>query len=452
MEELVDEIIKRSKSILGVQEIIYSESEKKLKIESTEVANVVDELEILSTELSNSFDEYSKEKNKLKQKYIEKRIIDVFLFKSIFNKNVTTSEDTFIVDIQSFHKFVENLVELASSAYEQRMCTSSFILVKFEEEEVEKLIKGMNLDYVKMSKLTWSNIKKYSAASRLVDALSISYVVDKNYNIVGFARKKKGFKSVKDLCLEIINENFDYVYFENKKILWCTEKNKVNIFENGNWKIKNYNVICDILDKFTKDNSNNNFKARKKENTIHFFVENIRFLSENNIGALFSIIGNNKHKSSGTGYNLNTIFEAMLVAEDNELKNEFIKILSTNEENELTKINRMNINRLTLDPYLLRLISDVDGSVILDGNLLILDFGKMIKSQDVEKSSVVKKLFDYKENNLEDEEGVFISSNSVVGGARSKGTFEASTFGMAIKVSEDGGISIYERRKLIFEL
>ena len=107
---------------------------------------------------------------------------------------------------------------------------------------------------------------------------------------------------------------------------------------------------------------------------------------------------------------------------------------------------------MTLDPYLLRLISDVDGSVILDGNLLILDFGKMIKSQDVEKSSVVKKLFDYKENNLEDEEGVFISSNSVVGGARSKGTFEASTFGMAIKVSEDGGISIYERRKLIFEL
>ena len=146
MEELVDEIIKRSKSILGVQEIIYSESEKKLKIESTEVANVVDELEILSTELSNSFDEYSKEKNKLKQKYIEKRIIDVFLFKSIFNKNVTTSEDTFIVDIQSFHKFVENLVELASSAYEQRMCTSSFILVKFEEEEVEKDIEIKNIE------------------------------------------------------------------------------------------------------------------------------------------------------------------------------------------------------------------------------------------------------------------------------------------------------------------
>lgn len=112
----------------------------------------------------------------------------------------------------------------------------------------------------------------------------------------------------------------------------------------------------------------------------------------------------------------------------------------------------MNINRLTLDPYLLRLIYDVDGGVILDGNLLILDFGKMIKSQPVEQSNVMKKLLSFEANKLQDGNGQLISSESVIGGARSRGTFEASTFGMAIKISEDGGISIFERRKLIFEL
>lgn len=229
-------------------------------MENTEVSNLDEELNILSSELRKSFQEYNCEQNELKQKYIEKRVIDVFIFRSILNMKEEVEENNLINGIQKFHEFINNLVELACSAYEQRACSSSFILIKSEDNKsTEDFINDMNLDYIKMSNISWSNLKKYSAASRLVDSLSISYVVDKDYNIIGLARKKKASKSVKEQCLEAINEDIDYIYLENKKILWCTDKNKVNVFENGNWKIKNYNVICDILEKFTWDNSNENF-------------------------------------------------------------------------------------------------------------------------------------------------------------------------------------------------
>ncbi|MDQ7860351.1 diadenylate cyclase [Peribacillus frigoritolerans] len=71
------------------------------------------------------------------------------------------------------------------------------------------------------------------------------------------------------------------------------------------------------------------------------------------------------------------------------------------------------------DPYLLELIASIDGAVLIDHSYNILSFGEMISSDETQEGKQYR-------------------------GARTKAALSASRFGLGIKVSEDGDITIFQ--------
>ncbi|MHA4168015.1 MULTISPECIES: diadenylate cyclase [Bacillus cereus group] len=78
-----------------------------------------------------------------------------------------------------------------------------------------------------------------------------------------------------------------------------------------------------------------------------------------------------------------------------------------------------SLNVENCDSFLFELISSIDGAVILDKNFNILSAGEMINSSGIKNEKSYR-------------------------GARTLAAIAASQFGLAIKISEDGDILIFE--------
>lgn len=447
------QVTKEIEKILGIQDLkIKTNSEGKIVEKITwnslhvEIESLNDSLEFIRELINSNIEEFESEENKIKQSYIIQRIVDTFIYTSILSSNLSSKTDFDDHDkVLNLKGLIKNLVDLSTQTYEQRLCTSSFILLKDKKLKPSKLLNLYDIDFIdfKTDILKWEDIYKYPAALRLVDSLSISYVINDKYEIIGFARKRKQGKSIKEICINKIDNKFEYIYLEDKKIIWCLNKEKVFIFNNGEWKLKDYSVINSILKEFITVNSTENLKKRDENNTIVYLLEIIKDLSKNNTGSLFVFLGKNFFNNGGkkiSEFKDSTIVRTMIKEENGE-RGRYTKIIERTDK-------KMAINKLTLDSYLLKLIADVDGAVIIDKNLKILGYGKMISPQKNNTNNVVEQLIACEDNELKE----FENEYSIEGGARSIATYEASTFGLSIKISEDGGITIYKRRKLIFKL
>lgn len=446
---LQNQVIKEIEKILGIQDLQIKESSKDHTVEKIiwnslhiEIESLNDSLEYIRDLINSNLQEFETESNKIKQSYIIQRIVDTFIYTSILSSKTDADNHDKILNLKSL---IKNLIALSTQTYEQRLCTSSFILLKDKTSPPSELLDSFEIDFIdfKTDTLKWEDLYKYTSALRLVDSLSISYVINDTYEIIGFARKRRNSKSIKEICINKIDDKFEYIYLEDKKIMWCLNKDKVFIFNNGEWKLKDYSVINSILKEFITANSTENLKKRDGNNTIVYLLEIIKDLSKNNTGSLFAFLGKNyfynDEKKKISEYKDVTILNTM-VKEENDERALYTKIIEREDK-------KMAINKATLDSYLLKLIADVDGAVIIDKNLKILGFGKMISPQNITEKNV-KRLIAVEKNELKE----FENEYSIEGGARSIATYEASTFGLAIKISEDGGITIFKRRKLIFKL
>lgn len=81
-----------------------------------------------------------------------------------------------------------------------------------------------------------------------------------------------------------------------------------------------------------------------------------------------------------------------------------------------------------LDMHLLESIACVDGAVIMDTNYNILSFGEMIQPAKKSKES------------------------EIAFGARTNAGINASYYGISIKVSEDGDISVFKDENIILKI
>lgn len=296
----------------------------------------------------------------------------------------------------------------------------------------------------------------YPKSYRLIDSLSLSFVTNEKFKIIGLAKKQKGACSIKDAFLEDCPLNTDYVYLEDKSIHWVVDNNRVLQFNNGQWRLLDYLIIKsmfkNLLHFFPECEGD-----YEKEEKIDCFLNTFRTLSQKNIGSLFTFLDESYALDN---YDPNVELES-IDAENLQLipEEEILKMLLNKEDKYPMKLFKEVIRKTQdineMDKYLLRLISDVDGSVIVNNQLNIIDYGKMIKTQDI-TTSYFKNFY---LNHYKVEEDTIIAYDpssqahtKVNGGSRSLAAFNASTFGGAIKVSEDGGIDIYHRRKLIYSI
>lgn len=407
-------------------------------------------LQFLMAILSEYFPIYKKANNSLEKSIVIDNICDIFIYCLILNTTDKNSRRDY-VQMNKLKAFINDLVDLASQTYEQRICTASFILIK-QTQDAKNILHNLNIDFILFEEKNYINIpdiSKYSRAYRLVDGLSLSYVINSDYQIIGIAKKRKSHQSIKEICSTITDDRVQFIYLNEKKIYWHLDKDRVLLSENFQWKLKDYNVIKSILKDIIADSHNQTNSAFDSQ--IQILCNVIKDLSNTNTGALFAILDDNFYfEGKLRKYRDKTILNEILVSEKAETANLYKKVITNRTDNISIKQNT--------DPYLIKLIADVDGAVILNKKLKILDFGRMIQPQNIDDSTnnnkKSKKIFS--EKFIELPKNKFRSSqdtlDKVSGGARSIATFHASTFGLAIKISEDGGITIYRRRKLIFKL
>lgn len=204
---------------------------------------------------------------------------------------------------------------------------------------------------------------------------------------------------------------FDFVYLEKEKIIWSSSHENKITYSNGRWKLTNYFLLRNIVSKYImqqheiqKQSLNVTLEIISNLTLKIFELYNsIKSLADKNIGSLICILNKN-YSSTSQAY-------SELLSKGKLTFNQYEFILKDENGNQ--------INIKDCDNSIFELVCSLDGAVILDHDLNIQSAGEMINNGNVRN-----------ENNYR--------------GARSLATLAASRFGLAIKISEDGEILIFE--------
>ncbi|PFE18913.1 hypothetical protein [Bacillus cereus] len=95
-------------------------------------------------------------------------------------------------DIHTLDNFVEKLQALSNRTYEQHPCQMGFIVFRNSEDNIKDELSKLNIDYLPFDNfLNINEIDNNKQALKLIDSLSICYVVNDSYKIVGIAKKTK---------------------------------------------------------------------------------------------------------------------------------------------------------------------------------------------------------------------------------------------------------------------
>ncbi len=275
---------------------------------------------------------------------------------------------------------------------------SQNILSQLEETiETQKNRKGIKVDEEKLKKLTEYSNNKIASSKGLF----------KNQN----QTEKQGKKPY--VYLQIKNNEMR-IYLQNSIDSYL-------FYKAGRWKLKSFRVLKFlILEKFYMDsflyyllsdekrNKNNKEIITQYVFNIDVLVSLIKELLEDKKGGLFIIL-----KRTLKGEEQNKIF-----VNRNESRSIYEKTVMKNSK--ITNLINHNFEYL-------KLISKVDGAVVLGNELELISFGRLVKL-DVNKD----------EKRLE--------------GARSAAAISGSKYGISIKVSEDGHITVWEDKVKVLEI
>ncbi|PFP91694.1 hypothetical protein COK06_22925 [Bacillus cereus] len=445
-------------------------------------------------------------------------------------------------------QFVEKLQFLSNRTYEQQPCQMGFILFNNQKNNIKVELSKLNIDYIPFDNpLTIDELDSDKKALKLINSLSLCYVVNSSYQITGIAKKQKANQSISSIMsnrhqkdeesllkfnmyryfinnhpnntfneyigeietqvqilekeynkliiqldqdtrdfislkqnitnpsdldaaerdyyslstkinntvqeirslkykqVEILieknstfktqmmgleqfknaitaqaNKDIQFIQFKSNRIEWFINDSLICVLSNGKWRVKNYELISHIvlefiLRQYIENSDVNSEKFIKIVENItprsKILFNNIRELSNNNVGALIVFLKQSKKQKR-------TIYQELLSKK--ELNNsDYKKIIQTDTSNRL--------NLYSCDNYLFELICSVDGAVLLDKYFYILSFGEMINNS-IETPPVAE------------------------AGSRTLAAAKASRFGLSIKVSEDGDISLYEDGSPIIKL
>lgn len=474
----------------------------------------------------------------------ESNLETIFLKKILITKYIYSLINP-LADFNTLDKFIEKLQVLSNKTYEQDSCTMGFIIFKNEKDNIREELGKLNIDYIPFEKsISIDNLDKIKSALKIVDSLSICFVVDASYKAIGLAKKRKSHQSISfimsnryqkeneallkfNMCKYFINlysndelqrkeiaelgiqisflkskinqldnkinniekslfhqkflkgetdvkselvdlfkkqkdqlinlnkltnqqirllekdnstlqiwadglekflsekatksnQHIQFVQLDSNKIEWFINDSLICALSNGKWSIRNSELISHIILEFMlKQHINSgSITSSKFIKTIdqiipkfHMLFNNIKDLSRKNIGALIIILEQSKRQKR-------SIYKSLLNKGELDT-NEFKNIIKTESYKPL--------NIFSCDNYLFELICSVDGAVILDRHFNIISFGEMIN------------------NSLE-------TPPVAEAGSRTLAAAKASLFGLGIKVSEDGDISIFENGSPIIKL
>lgn len=510
-EKLMNSFLKAFEEVLGMTLIIKGSKisavnlpKAILKINPKSILYVLKPIETILEEGKSNF-------SNLNEPFLYKQVlIKKYIYSLIDKKKNFSLLDNFINKLQS----------ISDKTYEQNSCRMGFILFKEEGLNINEELSKLGIDYLPFdSPQTIDNIDKNKQSLKLVDSLSISYVIDASYNILGLAKKRKNKKSISNILhdqyqieeefmfklsmyqyyitfnsknrlkekskliqhklnqleeeyislksldpentyLNEINQKIDdtktelflaleeqnktlrdwlkgylkivgekekkkkkyieYIQVRSGKIEWTITPSLVGILSNGKWSIRNYELINHLILEFLLRQypSDENIESNDYIKVLDYLTprakilyNNIKQLSNENIGALMVILKQSKSKKT-------TIYKKLLSKKSLNI-NEFTKIIQTDKNNQ--------INIHSCDKYLFELMASVDGAILLDKNFNILSFGEMIDNS-IPTPEVAE------------------------AGSRTLAAAKASVFGLSIKVSEDGDISIFEDGSPVIKL
>lgn len=533
------EYLKSFESILGLTLDLNDD----LSIKVVNLPNIIMKINAsIVTDLIQPIEELLKDDDSLSKYESEKTFYKKILTTKYIYNIINPSVDINIID-----DFVESLQLLSNKTYEQNKNQMGFILFNNPQENIKDELAKLDIEYIKFKEeISIKDVDKNKQSLKLVDSLSLSYVLNSRYKIIGLAKKRKSSQSISsimssryhkddeskfkyhmyrhfgyenpqqgsyeqeisdiddtirdieeqinnlnietyqlqkeynykkfvynddklivgdiahainnnsvkkeklkvnlnDLKIQqinileasyakksinnqnlnrnpnsfIVNKNIHYIQINSNKIEWFINDNLVCVLSNGKWRIQNYNLISNLILEYilrqSKDTIPKNEKFIEVINKLIpkciILFNNIRSLSNKNIGALIVIL----EKSNKTK---KTIFKTLLEKKKLD-ENEYKFIIKTGKSN--------NLNIHSCDSYLFELISSVDGAIILDRYFNIISFGEII-SNSIETPPVVES------------------------GTRTLAAAKSSRYGLSIKVSEDGDISLYENGSPLIKL
>lgn len=436
--------------------------------------------------------------------------------------------------------FIEELKQASSKTYESKCTEMSFIVMK-DSINIEQYLNSLQIRFIPLneSEKCILEVIQDKQTLKLIDSLSLSYVVDPSFKIIGLAQKIKDKKSIADIMMnryrtseqsylkynsyeyfieeikesesegkkftrltnlmsklkeeitnryneefkvnysfqtilrKIINNpnaeqnkgllkltalyilvsnkynkemhaeelkvNFleeiatsidksqledhngvDFVFIKDKQIYWSLNDSNILNYKNGHWKIKNYTLFSNVLSYFIikqyftnipNMESEIDYILKKMNNSIPKVMDLfniIKSLSQKNIGSLICILSKGTKRKT-------TIYKEML--RDGNLTTGAYDVVIKTEKNS-------PVNIRSCDKYLFELIASIDGAVLLDHSFNILSYGEIIKTTS-ERSKGIQR------------------------GARTTAAISGSKFGLAIKVSEDGDITVYKNNELL---
>ncbi|PFE18914.1 diadenylate cyclase [Bacillus cereus] len=232
--------------------------------------------------------------------------------------------------------------------------------------------------------------------------------------------QKKGLTKFQPTKRIKTNQDIQFIQFNKNRIEWFINDSLICVLSNGKWRVQNYELISHIILEFILRQyiQHNDISSEKFIEVVdkitpqsEILLKNIKGLSNKNIGALLFIFKQSTMQKR-------TIYKKLLhngALSDNNLK----RVIKTAKSNP--------INLYSCDNYLFELICSVDGAVLLDRYFNILSFGEMINNS-IETPPVAE------------------------AGSRTLAAAKASRFGLSIKVSEDGDISLFEDGSPIIKL
>lgn len=478
----------------------------------------------LISPMENLIKEVLPKESHIEQVFLKKIIAEKYIYKLINSK----------ADYSILNDFVNNLQTLSDKTYEQDNCKMGFIIFKNSKDSIHDELDKLGIDYIPFEKsIPLSDLSNIKSSLKIVDSLSICYIVDNKYKVIGLAKKRKSkqsitsimtdryqkenenllkfnmfkysithyypnvheeteniknleesinanrielleieqkiqenldntnsvienYKSKKEQILNNLykliysqikimqkkndfekiwtdtlktyftekttksNENIQFVQINSNKIEWFINNSLICTLSNGKWNVKNYELISYIILEFIlRQYSDDKVMTEEKSMNLldkiiprfHILLNNIKQLSKKNIGALVILL----QKSN---QNKKTIYKQLLTNEKLD-ENQYKSIIKTKTDKQ--------INIFSCDNYLFELICSVDGALLLDKQMNILSFGEMINNS-LETPAVAE------------------------AGSRTLAAAKASLFGLSIKVSEDGDISIFENGSPIIKL
>lgn len=444
---------------------------------------------------------------------ITERMLNDFI-EDICLKLIFRTKDDYLNNYSKIYEFVKFLEKISFRTYETMPVNIGIVIIK-DCNNISVQLKNIIAEFIPIEdKIKLEEIiKKEKPLLKLVDSKSIALVLNSNFEVIGFLRKRKGNKSIENEIFAMYNETI-YEHFKKNTLKYLSEllkstchldKNKkaeliekyMEIKDDKDACLKTVNGLEDLMISFSEKLANEldllHISSENDENPnnnltyVRILNREIQWMNNDNFNLSLK---NGKWKMKQFALLSSCIFE--YISLDKEL---FYNILSETDNfinyvhNEIDKINKLVLN--------IKYMSEENS-----GGLFIIfktnENNKKISERTFKKYLPKNLVAKHKENSyyrllissrerknnfniIDLDEDMFKLIASVDGatlfdrnlniisfgeilnnskkskdtqmyGARTNAAISASYFGLAVKVSEDGDIEVYKEGKLIYKI